>query len=75
MSKARHEFIKANKMDLTNNQRVFFKDGNPHNFDKDNLTYVTFSGVSYKIAKSKVVYKPNVKPNLKRYQPKIRVFA
>jgi hypothetical protein len=58
VSKGRYEFMKQHKIDLQPNQRVFFQDGDCHNFAKENLTYVTFSGKHYARARAGIWWKP-----------------
>lgn len=70
ISKGRYEFMKQHKIDLKQNQRVFFIDGDCHNFAKDNLTYVTFSGKRYERARSGIWWAPKGSPKLKEWQPK-----
>lgn len=67
IGRGRYNWMKHNKKDLTENDRVFHLNGDKSDDDPSNLVAIKFTGVKYNIKSSRVVWEP--KGGQKHYEP------
>lgn len=69
IGRARFNYMKAYKIDLTDSHRVFHMDGDLTNDNPKNLAAIKFSGIRYALTTSKVLWMPKAEKKLiKKYQ-------
>lgn len=66
VGRARYNYMREYKEDLTENHRVFHKNGDLADDDPKNLVAIKFSGVRYHLVHSRVVYFPKAQPAVPR---------